>query len=167
MKILSTKCHPQPLKPSTAFVSHFSPDMKRSAVDGRGQRENGGREGGTHRHPSGPWDSSAAPLTEGPCDLSLILKILIPPSLVAELIRLKRLPSAIETQIKLLINVSPWILNLATTTKKWASEQANSRWRTRPSPQGRRWKVDSFLSVLLLEKTASFQLGTSVSIRIH
>lgn len=132
----------------------------------RPERERGAG-GGTHRRPSGPWDSSAAPLTGGQRDLSLILKILIPPSLLAELICLKRLPSAIETQIKLLINVLPWILNLITTTKKWVSERANSRWRTRRSPQGRRWKVDSFLSVLLLEKTASFQLGASVSIRIH
>lgn len=131
----------------------------------RPERDEAG--GGTHRRPSGPWDSSAAPLTEGQRDLSLILKILMPPSLLAELICVKPLPSAIETQIKLLINISPWILNCATTTKKWASERANSRWRTRPSPQGRRWKVDSFLSVLLLEKTSSFQLGTSVSIRIH
>lgn len=39
--------------------------------------------------------------------------------------------SAIKRQIKLLMNVSPWILNLVTATKRSASELANTSWRTR------------------------------------
>lgn len=77
LKILSTKCHPQPLKVSNAFVSHFSSDMKRGTTDRGGQRKPG-CEGDP---PVSFRNSSAVMLTRGSCYLVLIFKIVILPSL--------------------------------------------------------------------------------------